>query len=294
MTLHNKTIDVCGATVAQAVSQTAAGASVAPTSETMGSRASPMSLGIDGQWPGKGAGLGCDFSGAVSESASAISLQQVTLAVLWVSALAIGVVGGWRLYPPPKALEPGPPPIQAERLNVRLAAKSTPGPKALTSAAVALDQPPPVPQLLKLPPSPRLAAVASPSERLAFAIPVTAASREVSPRDAQAEIPAQAVQTVSDAKPASRAPIGLAFGVGEGDQPAPEYPFAAKRAHQTGVVVIRFSVGTDGRVLTAEVSEPSPWKLLNEEALRTVQRRWRFGPGAVRDYTVPIEFQLSK
>ncbi len=294
MMLSDNTLGDCRSMGTPVASQDAAGSVMAQTSDALGLRSILASPLVDGQWSGKSGDLYRDFSGSVNESASAISLQQVTLAVLWVSALAIGVLGGFRSYPPPKAPEPEPLPIQAEYLDVRLAVKSIPQSKTSESAVATLNQPPRLLQPQKLPPSPQLALVASPTERLAFPVPVEGPNRVAPSQEVLTQIPPQTKQTISDTKSADREPLELSFGIGEGDQPAPEYPFAAKRAHQTGVVVIRLSVGTDGRVLTAEVSEPSPWRLLNEEAVRTVQRRWRFRPGAVRDYTVPIEFQLTK
>jgi protein TonB len=300
MMLSDNTLGNRGSMGVPVASQEVAGSVMAQTSDALGLRSILASSLVDGQWSGKSGDLYRDFSGSVNESASAISLQQVTLAVLWVSALAIGVLGWGRSYPPLKAPVPEPLPIQAEHLDVRLAGTSIPQPKRSESAVATLNQPPPLLQPQKLPPSPQLALVASPTERLAFPVPVEGPVRVVPSPEVLTQIPLQTTQTssdtktISDTKPAGREPIGLSFGIGEGDQPAPEYPFAAKRARQTGVVVIRFSVGTDGRVLAAEVSEPSPWRLLNEEALRTIQRRWRFRPGAVRDYTVPIEFQLTK
>ena len=86
----------------------------------------------------------------------------------------------------------------------------------------------------------------------------------------------------------------LTFGDGEGNQPAPRYPDTARRAGQEGTVVIRFSVGADGRVLAAEPSSPSPWGALNREALRVVREQWHFKPGPARLCEVVIRFELKK
>jgi TonB family protein len=86
----------------------------------------------------------------------------------------------------------------------------------------------------------------------------------------------------------------LTFGEGEGKQPKPVYPPPAVRAGQEGTVVVRFSVGTDGRVLAAETSAPSPWGALNREAVRVVREQWRFQPGPVRLHEVAIRFELKK
>ena len=86
----------------------------------------------------------------------------------------------------------------------------------------------------------------------------------------------------------------LTFGEGEGKQPAPEYPLAAIRRGQEGVVLVRFTVGNDGRVLGAGSVVASPWPLLNEAALRTVRERWRFRIGSSRVYEVAIRFEIAK
>jgi TonB family protein len=86
----------------------------------------------------------------------------------------------------------------------------------------------------------------------------------------------------------------IAYGEGEGRQPAPVYPRQAVREGQEGVVTVRFSVGENGRVLGAESVTPAPWPLLNAAALRAVKERWRFQPGPARLYEVAIRFELKR
>jgi protein TonB len=76
-----------------------------------------------------------------------------------------------------------------------------------------------------------------------------------------------------------------------GRMPAPSYPAAARRGGQTGTVVVEFTVDTNGRVIAAHAVKPSPWPLLNNEAVRTV-RGWKFPPGGVMKLQRPIVFQL--
>lgn len=76
-----------------------------------------------------------------------------------------------------------------------------------------------------------------------------------------------------------------------GRMPAPSYPPAARRGGQTGTVVVEFTVDTSGRVIAAHAVKPSPWPLLNNEAVRTV-RGWKFPPGGVMKLQRPIVFQL--
>ncbi len=68
----------------------------------------------------------------------------------------------------------------------------------------------------------------------------------------------------------------------------PDYPQLAAAARITGVVVIEAHVGTDGRVLTADVLKGTP--LLNEAAVAAV-RQWRYRPLLLNG--VPTEFILT-
>lgn len=76
-----------------------------------------------------------------------------------------------------------------------------------------------------------------------------------------------------------------------GRMPSPSYPAEARRKGQTGTVTVEFTVDSSGRVISAIAKSPSPWPLLNEEAVRTV-RRWSFPPGRVMKLQRPIVFQL--
>jgi protein TonB len=99
---------------------------------------------------------------------------------------------------------------------------------------------------------------------------------------------------------AAAARPGVAGGQGGGDaaarlvggrMPAPRYPEAARRGGQTGTVLVEFTIDAAGRVVSAIAKQPSPWPLLNEEAVNTV-RRWKFPPGGVMKLQRPIVFEL--
>lgn len=217
-------------------------------------------------------------------------LIAVLTLVLWAGCLTVGLVGLRSAYPRPTfPVRPAPAPVVAEVLEVKLIPTLTSAPTP-APAWTPPDLPPPPPTPLSIPEAAPLLAVATPSPAPAFAVPV--------------EGPVQVVPQVEAAQtrpPAARsAPAGppaaqpLTFGQGEGNQPAPTYPRAAVRSGQEGTVRVGLTVGTDGRVLAAEIVAPAAWPLLNEAALQAVRQRWRFSPGAVRRYEVAIRFEIEK
>lgn len=236
-----------------------------------------------------------------------ISTVTVLTAVLWLGCLGVGAVGFVLPYARPRPPAPPAPVLQAEILKVQLTSNPAPVPANVTPPPPDPTQPPPLFAPATPPQAPQLVAVALPSPAVAFALPVETPARIVEVKQAAFVRPApQPVQPPSPA-PGNSAPgqpgvapapapavQTLTFGEGEGRQPAPTYPLAARRAGQEGTVVIRFSVGADGRVLAAEPSSLSPWGALNREALRVVREQWRFKPGAARLHEVAIRFELRK
>ena len=78
----------------------------------------------------------------------------------------------------------------------------------------------------------------------------------------------------------------------------PPYPAASERAEEEGVVMVRVRIGTDGRVLAAELKASSGHIRLDEAAVAHAKRAWRFKP-ATRDGVpveswreVPVRFEL--
>jgi periplasmic protein TonB len=89
--------------------------------------------------------------------------------------------------------------------------------------------------------------------------------------------------------------VGSAGGgarLASGRMPAPAYPSAARRAGQTGSVLVEFTIGTDGRVLSAHAKQPCQWAALNQAAVQAV-RRWKFPPGGVMTTQRRLDFVLS-
>jgi TonB family protein len=72
----------------------------------------------------------------------------------------------------------------------------------------------------------------------------------------------------------------------------PNYPYQARINKQSGTVVVEFTVGTDGRVISAVEVQSSKWPLLDNEALRAV-RNWKFPSGGIMKFRKPITFQFK-
>lgn len=236
-----------------------------------------------------------------------VSTVTVLTAVMWLGCLGVGAVGFLLPYARPHPPAPAAPAVQAELIKVELNQSPAPAPTPVQPPPPDPTQPPPLFTQITPPQAPQFVAVALPSPAVAFALPVEAPARIVEMKQAAFVRPASqpvpvapsiAPGTSSGPPTTSTAPAPavqkLTFGDGEGNQPDPGYPAAARRAGQEGTVVIRFSVDAEGRVLAAEPSSPSPWGALNREALRVVREQWRFKPGPVRLYEVAIRFQLTK
>ncbi len=206
-------------------------------------------------------------------------LTPILTFVVWVACLAIGLLG----FVLPYSRAPGsvktPESVKIQRLVVELSKEPLasgenerlPGsPRSVVPLPADAMAPPPIP-------------VAQPSAAIAFAVPVEGPTRVVPLDQAGYAKP----------PPGASAVQSLTFGQGEGRQPSPEYPAQAIQQHQEGTVVVRLVVGESGQVSSAEATQPCPWPLLNEAALRAVRQQWRFTPGVLRVYDVAIHFQIA-
>ncbi len=218
-----------------------------------------------------------------------VSLLSAATLTTWLGCVAVAVIGFCIPYHRPILKMEIKQPLQAELLKVELTAEALP-PVEL-STPVALSEPPAL-KPVSLPQTTPATLVAEPSPSIAFAIPVTGPTRIV---DASAASQARVEGAVTEI-PAATSPQVLTYGQGEGRQPAPEYPARAQQAGQEGVVGITFTVGYNGRVISAEISSASPWPLLNDSALRTVREKYRFSPAKSRTrvYTIDLRFRISK
>ena len=202
-------------------------------------------------------------------------LQTVTL-VLWVVCVAIGVLGIvlQPVPPPPPAPKPPDlPPVQAEIIKVDFdqpVAQVPPEQQTPPDQSVPQDIPP-LPEVAMLTPA------------IKFALPVEGPVSVVGSGRARYTRP-----------PASAGPVRrLTFGAGVPKQPDPEYPSESIQGSQQGDVGVTFTVGPDGRVVSAHVSSPSRWPLLNNAALEVVRDQWHFPPSWAGSYDYTFQFRLK-
>ncbi len=94
--------------------------------------------------------------------------------------------------------------------------------------------------------------------------------------------PAPAVAAPAPTPPAPAAPaIRTAAVIQPGATCAkPDYPSASRRLEEEGTVTLRFLIGTDGRVLQAEIDKTSGYVRL-DEAARNALAKCQFRPGTV-------------
>lgn len=162
------------------------------------------------------------------------------------------------------------------------------------SVAEPLPAPPELPEIAETAPLPDVPDFPAVAENPAPpAIPTTKPATRKGPATS---VPRQASAGVpkGTGKPGSGSSSGMstAARIAAGRMPAPVYPSEARRKGQTGTVVVEFTVDSSGRVTYANASRPSPWPLLNQEAVRTVLR-WRFPPGDFISLERPIVFRLK-
>ena len=224
------------------------------------------------------------------------ALNIATLA-WWLSVAAFGtvalVVPGFRGAPVAVKTEEEIHPVAedftldeaetAEEIPTTVAVAATEAPAEI------LPAPPELPQIAEFEPLPEIPEI-SPVAAKPSPAPVQVIAK---PR------PTQAGKSTSTAKPAKPAGATGTASPGasdssrlaQGRMAKPSYPAQAKRAGQTGTVVIEFTVDASGRVISAYPKSSSGWPLLDSEAVRTV-RRWTFPAGGVMKLQRPIVFQL--
>lgn len=82
------------------------------------------------------------------------------------------------------------------------------------------------------------------------------------------------------------------------NNPPPAYPIMSRRLGESGRVLVRTQVGTDGSVLATDLALSSGYPRLDDAALQAI-RQWRFVPGRRNGVTqtmwvtVPMDFRLD-
>jgi len=73
----------------------------------------------------------------------------------------------------------------------------------------------------------------------------------------------------------------------------------SRRLGESGRVIVRVLIGTDGRAQDARIQKSSGYERLDQVALDTARNRWRYKPGT-RDgvpeamwFNVPLNFVLE-
>lgn len=82
-------------------------------------------------------------------------------------------------------------------------------------------------------------------------------------------------------------------------QPRPSYPSSARRAGHEGTVMVSFTVGSNGRVSSVQVSKSSGHQSLDSAAVSTISK-WKFKPArnglgeaTSYKYSIPVPFRLK-
>lgn len=211
-----------------------------------------------------------------------------TLAV-WMSVSGFGMVG--LLVPMPE-----PPLRKVERVsevvltqedfmvgeNVALVAETF----ASEPVSVPVPQPPALPGMAEIEPLPPLPAMPASAPRAEFALPAGPPTAGTASRSG-AGTPRASGPTNGNGSSGMSNNARIAAG----RMPSPTYPPFSRRNQQEGTVIVEFTVDQNGKVISAHAEKPSPWPLLNQEAVSTV-RLWRFPPGGVMTLRRPIVFQL--
>lgn len=231
---------------------------------------------------------------------SIVHLLNIGTLATWLSVVGFGIMG---------AILPGRHqlPVVAEAKDITIAdgdfTLGDPGPPSSAGNSndsfpvepvERLQDPPELPPMVALTPLPEVPELPSPAVKTAIASrdqPSTAPrSPVISDRESRSTTSRSSGR--GDGKGAvSPSGTSNAARLAAGRMPSPSYPAESRRKGQTGTVVVEFTVDSNGSVISAYAKSPSPWQLLNNEAVRTV-RSWKFPPGGFMKLQRPIVFQL--
>lgn len=219
-----------------------------------------------------------------------------TLAI-WLSVSGFGLVG-W-LVPSPE-----PPPRKVDRVpeliitNEGFTLGGDPAPEVANPSPLAEPVPVPLPpelpeiaEIEPLPPVPSLPAAAPAADpRPSAGSPAASGASRPSSSSGSGNRNAGA-SGAGNRSGSGSSGLSNSARIAAGRMPSPTYPPYSRRNNQQGTVIVEFTVDRNGRVISAYAKKPSPWPLLNQEAVNTV-RLWKFPPGGVMTLQRPIVFQL--
>jgi protein TonB len=176
---------------------------------------------------------------------------------------------------------------------------TTTAPTTTEAPAEILPAPPALPEITDFSPLPEIPEISRPvvTSSPSPAPASTPTRAQTKPRPSQpgkstsTARPGGTSNTGNPGPPSPASQASAASRLAQGNMPKPSYPAQAKRAGQTGTVVIEFTIDPAGRVISAYPKSSSGWPLLDAEAVRTV-RRWTFPAGGVMKLQRPIVFQL--
>jgi TonB family protein len=153
-------------------------------------------------------------------------------------------------------------------------------------------------------------------QRAQYGMAASTGSASVAPSAAKLPVSDDLTLDLSDQAWATRAPKhrrpspppkpSQALGTGETKEspgyllnPHPPYPEEARQLRQAGQVLLRVKVDDQGAVESVELAKSSGYPLLDESALQTVEREWKFQPARLAGVAVsstvdvPIVFNLT-
>ena len=180
--------------------------------------------------------------------------------------------------PVPRKVAPEPPRARAKAPQRKpvIRRPAPPRPAPVTPEPVASAPVNPAPAPANTTPAPAPAASAAPAPAAATAAAATAPAPTAAPRTV---LPSSSAAYLNNTPP--------------------PYPPLARRLGESGTVVVRVLIGTNGRAEKAQIEKSSGYERLDQAALETARDRWRYVPGTRNGvpeamwFKVPIKFVLE-
>ncbi|MFM7182960.1 MAG: TonB family protein [Verrucomicrobiales bacterium] len=149
----------------------------------------------------------------------------------------------------------------------------------------------PVPELVEALPAPAerpAAVVEEPRERPRPVVNTASNTRPTAPANPVART---SPPTTDGGTGTASSPM-LLGAIGSGRFPLPPYPAEARRRGIEGKVMLLVEVSASGRPGVPRIESTSGSSSLDRAALDWIRARWRWDPGPVRYYRIPISYQI--